>query len=52
LSLKEIGRKFSIRESAVSQASRRFEKTLSEKKRIRDKVEKVREALNLSHVQS
>jgi len=50
LSLKEIGRQFGIRESAVSQASRRFESVLSENARLRRKVEKVREELNLSNV--
>jgi putative transposase len=47
LSLKEIGRGFAIRESAVSQASRRFKSVLSENARLRRKVEKVREELNL-----
>jgi putative transposase len=46
VSLKEIGKHFGIRESAVSQASRRFELTLSENARLRKKVEKVRDALN------
>ena len=50
LSLKEIGKGFGIRESAVSQASRRFESAISEKARLRKKVEKVREELNLSNV--
>lgn len=47
LSLREIGKQFGIRESAVSQASRRFESTLSENVRLRKRVEKVREELNL-----
>jgi len=47
LSLKEIGKHFGIRESAVSQASRRFESTLSENARLRKKVKKVKEELNL-----
>jgi len=50
LSLKEIGKQFGIRESAVSQASRRFESALSENTRLRKKVNKVREALNLCTV--
>jgi REP element-mobilizing transposase RayT len=48
--LKEIGRQFSIGESAVSQASRRFESTLSENPRLREKVNKVRKTLNLCTV--
>jgi REP-associated tyrosine transposase len=47
LSLKEIGKYFGIRESAVSQASRRFETALSENARLRKKVKKVREVLKL-----
>jgi len=47
LSLKEIGKHFGIRESAVSQASRRFESVLSEDARLRKKVTKVRDELNL-----
>jgi len=47
LSLKEIGRQFGIKESAVSQASSRFESDILENARLRKKVEKVREALNL-----
>lgn len=50
LSLKEIGRLFSIKESAVSQASSRFEKALSETAWLREKVDKVREALKLRTV--
>ncbi len=50
LSLKEIGRQFGIKESAVSQASRRFESALSQNVRLRKKVERVREALNLCNV--
>ena len=45
LSLKEIGKHFGISESAVSQASRRFESTLSENALLRRKVKKVREEL-------
>jgi putative transposase len=52
LSLKEIGKQFGIGESAVSQASRRFQSTLSENARLRKKVAKVKEALNLCSVQT
>ena len=47
LSLKEIGKHFGIRESAVSQASRRFESALSGNARLRKKVKKVIEELHL-----
>lgn len=47
LSLKEIGKKFGIMESAVSQASRRFESALSKNAWLKRKIEKVRVALNL-----
>jgi putative transposase len=50
LSLNEIGKQFGIRESAVSQASRRFESAISENAGLRKKVKKVREELNLSNV--
>lgn len=47
LFLKEIGKKFGIMESAVSQASRRFEATLSKNAWLKKKIVKVRQALNL-----
>jgi putative transposase len=47
LSLKEIGKHFGIGESAVSQASSRFESALSFNARLRKKVREVREELNL-----
>jgi putative transposase len=50
--LKEIGKQFGIGESAVSQASRRLESTLSENAWLRKKVKKVGEALNLYSVQT
>ena len=50
LSLKEIGKYFGIRESAVSQASSRLETALSENARLRKKVKKLREELNLCNV--
>ena len=50
LSLKEIGKYFGIKESAVSQSSRRFETALSENIRIRKKVMKLKEELNLCNV--
>ncbi len=49
-SLKEIGKQFGIKESAVSQASRRFESALSYNVRLRKKMKKMREALNLCNV--
>lgn len=50
LSLKEIGKHFGIKESAISQASRRFESALKENARLGKKVKRVREALNLCNV--
>lgn len=50
LPLKEIGGQFWIVESAVSQASRRFESVLSKNGHLRKEVEKMRKALNLSNV--
>ncbi|HWR88990.1 MAG TPA: hypothetical protein VN260_01905 [Dissulfurispiraceae bacterium] len=47
LSLREIGEYFGIGESAVSQASRRFEGTLDDRE-LRRRVDKVRRALNLA----
>ena len=46
-SLKEIGLQFGIKESAVSQASRRFESALLDDDRLRKRVKKMRESLNL-----
>jgi putative transposase len=50
--LKEIGKQFGIGESAVSQASRRFESSISENARLRKKVKKVQEKLNLNTVET
>jgi putative transposase len=50
--LKEIGKQFGIGESAVSQASRRFESTLPANARLRKKVNKVREKLSLCTVET
>jgi REP element-mobilizing transposase RayT len=49
-SLKEVGKQFGIGESAVSQASRRFEAVISEDKKLRKRVEKVRQSLKLCNV--
>ncbi len=46
-SLKEIGERLSIGESAVSQASRRFEAELKESRTLRKRVEKTRKVLDL-----
>ena len=46
LSLREIGRHFGVGESAVSQASRRFQATLDDRE-LRRRVDNVRRSLNL-----
>lgn len=45
--LKEIGEKFGIKESAVSQASRRFEQVLERDKELLKQIEKVRQNLKI-----
>ncbi len=49
-SLREIGERFAIGESAVSQASRRFESALKENRTMRKKVERIRKALDVWNV--
>jgi putative transposase len=49
-SLREIGERFDIGESAVSQASRRFESALQESPLLRKKVERIRKTLSLCNV--
>lgn len=50
--LKEIGKRFGIGESAVSQASRRFAQTMTEDKELSNAVEKLKEMSGLSKVQA
>lgn len=45
--LKEIGEKFGIKESAVSQASRRFAQILERDKELQQEIEKVRKGLKI-----
>lgn len=47
LSLKEIGKIFSMDYKAVSQAVRRFEEKISKDKKISDKVDKIIERLKI-----
>jgi putative transposase len=49
-SLREIGERFAVGESAVSQASRRFESGLKESPALRKMVERIRKALDLCNV--
>jgi REP element-mobilizing transposase RayT len=46
-SLKEIGARLAIGESAVSQASRRFESVMKESRALRQKIERIRKVLSL-----
>ena len=50
MTLKEIGAQFKIGESAVSQNSHRFMKTLNKDRELRRKVESIKMKLNLSNV--
>ena len=50
VTLKEIGQMFDISESAVSQASRRFEMVLTTDRRLRKRVEKLQKLIGLSNV--
>ncbi|MHB8829428.1 MAG: hypothetical protein ACYC6Q_07885 [Syntrophales bacterium] len=45
--LKDIGEKFGMKESAVSQASRRFAEVLERDKELADRLEKVRNVLRM-----
>ena len=45
--LKEIGEIFGVKESAVSQASRRFAQVLERDKELQVKIEKVRKSLKI-----
>lgn len=49
-SLREIGAQFAIGESAVSQASRRFESALQDSPALRKMVERIRKAVDLCNV--
>jgi len=49
-SLKEIGAYFGISESAVTQASRRFTLSMAKDRKLRKKVEKIKDQLKLSNV--
>jgi REP element-mobilizing transposase RayT len=49
-SLREIGREFGIGESAVSQASRRFETEMTGSRKTKRRVENVKRSLGLSNV--
>ena len=49
-SLREIGERFGIGESAVSQTSRRFESVLKDSRALRKTVERIRKTLDLSNV--